>query len=152
MVWPSGGALATTSMPMVPPAPARLSTISGCPHRSFSFWPSTRPIMSMLLPGPIWITMRTGRVGNAASCAIAALDVHSISGTHAYTIFVKHFFTRRPSVLFIKCRVVFERNALRLKAVDHGSLVRISHGDAAHNGVVARDVQLMPHDVRITCD
>jgi hypothetical protein len=56
---------------MFPPAPGRLSTTTGWFQLSFIFWATTRPVMSMLLPGPIGITMRTGRAGN--SCATAAL-------------------------------------------------------------------------------
>jgi hypothetical protein len=54
---------------MFPPAPGRLSTTTGWFQLSFILWATTRPVMSMLLPGPIGITMRTGFVGNSAPCA-----------------------------------------------------------------------------------
>ena len=41
-VCPSGVARTATSVGMVPPAPARLSTTTGCPQRSVSFCPITR--------------------------------------------------------------------------------------------------------------
>jgi hypothetical protein len=47
----------------LPPAPARLSTITVWFHASVSFCASTRQTMSMLLPAPIGTTMRTGFVG-----------------------------------------------------------------------------------------
>jgi hypothetical protein len=62
-VWPSGGAFATRSMPMLPPAPARLSTTTAWPHFSDSFWPTIRASASDAPPGACGTTRRTGLVG-----------------------------------------------------------------------------------------
>ena len=50
-VWPSGGAFATKSVPMLPLAPALFSTTTGWPHLSESFGAMTRARMSIPLPG-----------------------------------------------------------------------------------------------------
>ena len=50
IVWPSGGALAIMSAPMDPPAPARLSTVTGCPMDSLIFWATKRATISVVPP------------------------------------------------------------------------------------------------------
>ena len=42
-VWPSGADFATISVPITVLPPARLSTSTGCPHISFSFWADHAP-------------------------------------------------------------------------------------------------------------
>src|SRR5688500_4391202 len=59
------------SVPIVPPAPARLSTMNCCPSRSVSFWAVKRAIWSDVLPGDPVIT-RTGRVGYLSASAACA--------------------------------------------------------------------------------
>jgi hypothetical protein len=62
-VWPSGGALAASAMPMLPPAPARLSMTTGCPHDSDIFCPITRAATSVGPPGANGTMKRIARVG-----------------------------------------------------------------------------------------
>ena len=62
-VWPSGGDLATMSVPITVLPPARLSTTTDCPHISFSFCASTRAMMSVLPPAANGTTSRTGLAG-----------------------------------------------------------------------------------------
>ena len=52
-------------MPSMPPAPALLSTTTGCFQRSFSLSPSVRTMTSSELPAGAGTTMRTGLVGQA---------------------------------------------------------------------------------------
>src|SRR5574343_455022 len=82
-VWPSGAALATTSMPSMPPAPALFSTVSGWPQRAASFSPRVRTMMSSELPAGAGTTTRTGLSGQPAAKvagAAAARPRHSIRG------------------------------------------------------------------------
>ena len=60
-------------MPIVPPAPGRLSTITGWPHAALSRSPTMRAITSVALPGVNGTMIRIGfaRIG-AAPCASAA--------------------------------------------------------------------------------
>jgi len=46
-VYPSGGDFATTVEPILPPAPVRFSTITGCPKNSESPGATIRALMSM---------------------------------------------------------------------------------------------------------
>ena len=62
-VWPSAAALATYSVPMFPPTPARLSTTNCCPSASPSFWPTMRATRSTLPPAAYGTIARTGLVG-----------------------------------------------------------------------------------------
>src|SRR5262245_1892209 len=50
-VWPSGSAFAAAAVPIMVPAPGRVSTITGWPHCSVSFCPMTRARMSVDPPG-----------------------------------------------------------------------------------------------------
>jgi len=63
-VYPSGALLATSSAPMFPEAPGRLSTTTAWPQRSPSFWATRRAMMSVPPPGANPTTTRTGRDGN----------------------------------------------------------------------------------------
>src|SRR5476651_839227 len=80
-VYPSGAALATMSLPIVPPAPALLSTTTGWPSASDSACMAMRPVESVPPPGGSATMQRIGRVGQAslartiegkASAAVAA--------------------------------------------------------------------------------
>src|SRR5687767_4703391 len=62
-VYPSRGAFATTSAPIAPVAPGRLSTTTGCPSCSVSFGPTMRATISGVPPGAAPTTMRSGFVG-----------------------------------------------------------------------------------------
>ncbi len=77
-VWPSGSALATATAPMLPPAPGRFSTTTGCFHISLSFWPSARASTSDVPPGANGTMMRIGLLGKAP-CANAAGDIAAIA-------------------------------------------------------------------------
>src|SRR5436305_8391905 len=61
-------------VPIVPPAPGRFSTTTGCPQYSESFWPNVRARMSVALPAVNGTMIFTGFVGHA--CALAN-EVHS---------------------------------------------------------------------------
>src|SRR5689334_21326830 len=60
-------------MPMLPAAPALFSTITGCPHFSESFCPTTRGARSATPPAGKGTMIRTGFVGHA-SCAGAGAE------------------------------------------------------------------------------
>src|SRR6476620_4187125 len=62
-VYPSGGDLATSSLPRIDPAPGRVSTITGWPSRSESGGAIVRASVSAALPGPLGATIRTGFTG-----------------------------------------------------------------------------------------
>ena len=68
-VWPSAGSRMNAAVPILPPAPALFSTITGWPRRSPSFWPSTRAITSVAPPGAHGTTILIGLVGKF--CAMA---------------------------------------------------------------------------------
>src|SRR5687767_6460491 len=61
MVWPSGAALAASSIAINPVAPGRLSTMIGWFQDSASLAASSRPITSGAVPAPLATIMRTGR-------------------------------------------------------------------------------------------
>src|SRR5712672_2669736 len=71
IVYPSGMALATRSVPMIPFAPDRLSMMTGLPKDSESFWVITRPKMSAGPPAGNGTTSLIGLVGY--DCANAPL-------------------------------------------------------------------------------
>src|SRR5438552_18597006 len=71
MVWPSGGALATISVPITPPAPDRLSAITGWPSAAASFAPTARDSRSVVPPTANGTMMRIGLVGYCAEAGIA---------------------------------------------------------------------------------
>ena len=64
-MYPSGAALATASVPITPPAPARFSTTTVWPSAGCSFSAITRAMMSVVPPGGNGTTIRTGRFGHA---------------------------------------------------------------------------------------
>src|SRR6266513_1206322 len=75
IVWPSGSASAAALVPMLPPEPPRLSTMTGWLHFSASFCAIGRARMSLPPPGGKGTVSLTGLVGNAcapASCVNAA--------------------------------------------------------------------------------
>src|SRR4051812_42250968 len=61
------------SDPMLPEAPGRFSTITGCPSACRSCSPTTRAKMSVEPPGAQGTTIRTGRVGYACARAEHAM-------------------------------------------------------------------------------
>src|SRR5688572_20069959 len=72
MVWPSGAALAASSVPIIALAPPRLSTTTCWPRRSGKREATIRPTVSTAPPGGNGAIKRTGRVGD--HCAAAVLD------------------------------------------------------------------------------
>src|SRR4030095_15674269 len=70
-VYPSGGAFAAASVPMMVFAPTRLSTTSCWPHSSASFCPGMRARVSTALPAENGTMRWTGLFGQvcAAACA-----------------------------------------------------------------------------------
>ena len=67
-VWPSGAAFATVPDASVPPPAGRLSTTSGCPQLSVSFWPTMRARVSGWPPAPNPTMSRIGLLGNLLLC------------------------------------------------------------------------------------
>jgi hypothetical protein len=68
-VVPSAGDLATSSVPILPPAPGLFSTTTGCFHLSLSFCAMTRASASEAPPGVCGTTMRTVFDGNVCAAA-----------------------------------------------------------------------------------
>jgi hypothetical protein len=67
---------------MLPEAPGRLSTTTGCPQRSASFCATRRAMMSVPPPGVNPTTIRTGLTGyEARPCPHAG--VHAKASTKA---------------------------------------------------------------------
>ncbi|CFN75313.1 Uncharacterised protein [Bordetella pertussis] len=62
-VCPSGLDLATSCVPMMPPAPARLSTTTGWPSMAESRSENARAARSVPPPGPVGTTRVTGPFG-----------------------------------------------------------------------------------------
>ena len=61
--YPSGVDFTVISVPMLPPAPGRLSTMIGCPSDSESFGITVRVRISVMLAGPNATITRIGRLG-----------------------------------------------------------------------------------------
>src|SRR5476651_1124734 len=70
-LYPSAGDFTTLSVPTMPPAPARFSTIHGWRSRSLSLGASRRITMSVAPPGPYGTTKRMGLLGHMSARAIA---------------------------------------------------------------------------------
>src|ERR1700688_391624 len=68
------------SVPMLPLAPGRLSTTTGCPQRSDSFCPTVRARMSMPVPGVKGTMICTGLFGYGCS---APFDGDCADASHA---------------------------------------------------------------------
>ena len=63
IVWPSGGACAVDSVPVMVPAPGWYSTTTGCFNASCSRVPTMCTTMSVPPPGTKGTLTRTGRLG-----------------------------------------------------------------------------------------
>src|SRR5688500_3942137 len=70
-VEPSGGDFAQSSVPMLPPAPARLSGTNCTPYALVSVSAAKRPMMSVGPPGGNGMITRTGLVGYCCALAVA---------------------------------------------------------------------------------
>src|SRR5689334_1622449 len=81
-VYPSAGDLATSSMPMLPPAPVRGSTTKVCPIASDNLGASHRD-MRLEPPVPNGITMRTVLAGYVAGCACAGAQAIAVATAHS---------------------------------------------------------------------
>ena len=68
---------------MLPPAPARLSTMTWWPHSSLRFCAITRAITSVGPAGANGTIMRTGRDGYAASPAHAGTAANAVASSNA---------------------------------------------------------------------
>src|SRR5690606_41873845 len=62
-VYPSAGALTAYLVPMVPPAPGRLLTMTGCPRYPASLSAMMRPMRSTVPPGAKGTTSVMGLLG-----------------------------------------------------------------------------------------
>src|SRR5712692_5374734 len=69
-VYPSGGDLATASLPIVPPAPPRLSTRTCCPRAADQDWPTSRAVASTDSPAGKGTTSRIGFAGYCAKAPV----------------------------------------------------------------------------------
>src|SRR5690349_17466291 len=80
-VYPSGAAFATASAAMLPPAPGRFSTMTGCPSDFASGSASARATTSGWPPGAKGTTILTGRDGCQSAKAVipanAGIQAHS---------------------------------------------------------------------------
>src|SRR6266513_5151152 len=95
-VYPSGADLATASLPIVPPAPPRLSTRICCPSAADHDWPTRRAVASTDSPAGKGTTRR---IGFAGYCAKAPVP--------------KTRETRKRSSRFISSRSEVGRNPVR---------------------------------------
>ena len=95
-VKPSGGALATSSAPTLPPAPVLLSTTKVPPIDSVRSWATTRPRMSVVPPAANGTTTRTVLPpGYAPAPALWAQPCRASSGAEI----VAAIAVRRPIIL-----------------------------------------------------
>src|SRR3954463_8240889 len=78
---PSGGDLAQSSMPMLPPAPARLSATNWTPYALVSVSAAKRPMMSVGPPGGKGMITRTGLVGHCCACAAHVQRIAAVAAT-----------------------------------------------------------------------
>jgi hypothetical protein len=62
-VYPSGGACAAISVPMLLPPPGRFSTKNDWPSLSLRYCATSRPMMSVDPPADVATRTRTGRDG-----------------------------------------------------------------------------------------
>src|SRR5450755_550485 len=82
IVYPSGGDLATRSVATVPPAAGRLSTMTGCPSRSFNLSPIRRASTSSELPAGAATMNLIGLSGQA--CAPASCGAANAAASSTY--------------------------------------------------------------------
>src|SRR6185369_6514109 len=77
-------------MPMLVPAPGRLSTTTLCPITSPIAGPMTRATRSRMAPGADGTTMRTGRLGKSRTCAQAKALArpHATTAKHLQAVFI----------------------------------------------------------------
>ena len=78
-VCPSAGARATSTLPVAPPAPGRLSTITGWPSAVDRRWAMKRPMTSAPPPGANGTMIVMGFAGQACAKAVAATATASAS-------------------------------------------------------------------------
>src|SRR5512140_2521101 len=80
-VYPSGAAFATTSVPMVPPEPARFSTTTLLPRSVLLVSASRRPIVSPVPPAASGTMILIGFDGYSSTCASAGVAINRQSKT-----------------------------------------------------------------------
>src|SRR5713101_6664704 len=80
-VYPSGAALATSSLERLPLEPGRFSTTTGWPSASPSRGETTRAIVSVAPPGGLGTNRRIGRLGYCAQAAAEHRDRRSAATT-----------------------------------------------------------------------
>src|SRR5260221_7528188 len=113
-VWPSGGDLATYSVPTTVPAPGLFSTTTGWPHTSCIFADTRRPMMSVAPPGGNGTIRRTGRVGKV--CAPAAKDASAAASARERRKFMSLVLVRRLAVAHLEVGYAAGRD--RIAAVE----------------------------------
>ena len=95
-VWPSGSALATKSAPILPPAPARLSTTMGWPSSSPSRSAITRAVTSVAPPAWKGTIRRIGRLGQGAWAKAGAARRGAAARTARRVMLMRRRVTPRP--------------------------------------------------------
>src|SRR5258706_2623156 len=108
-VWPSGAALATASVPGMPPAPARLSMTMDCPSASESCGAIARAAMSVTPPGEAGTTIRMGREGYCCALAAAASTQQRRKTEAGRRKAAPSFITRHPSRFMTLAGALVER-------------------------------------------
>src|SRR5262245_54263382 len=85
-------------MPMLPPAPPRLSTTTCWPQDSVILCATRRAMVSVAAPGANGTTMRIGRVGYCASAACAAAPGRNSAAASARLVVVFMFPSHHSSL------------------------------------------------------
>src|SRR5262249_7713822 len=83
---PSGSDLATEAKPMLPPAPGRISMITGCPSRRETSSSTTRLTVSEALPAGEGLITFIGLLGPCCAFAAAAPTIKIVGTTRRRTI------------------------------------------------------------------
>ena len=90
-VVPSGADFATTSAPMLLPAPGRFSTMTGCAKPSLSLGEKARAIVSTAPPAANGTTMRSSLPGNACAHARPDIVASASNASHRFMIASSEF-------------------------------------------------------------
>ena len=101
-VWPSGAAFATTSDPMLPPAPGRLSTMNCWLNDSESLAATSRAVTSTPPPDTAPTMIRTGRDGYGCAPAQIAANINAAKLPGAATFMQPGDDERLPALAY--CR------------------------------------------------
>src|SRR5260221_5628342 len=126
-VWPSGGACATNSLPMLPEAPARFSTTTFCPSRAPSAGASTRATVSTAPPGACGTMIRTARVGYGWAFAGAGETATSALIRAPRTATTRRTWRLYPIARRQQTERIVALDRLQLGRVEHAALAQTLH-------------------------